>query len=50
MIRPKSLRRFFVNVVVNFKQGNKPEDLPEHLLCCIRLNEIDYTNYRQLAI
>ncbi|KAL8137427.1 hypothetical protein V2J09_003428 [Rumex salicifolius] len=31
-------------------QGNKAEDLPEHLLCCIRLNEIDYTNYRHLAI
>ncbi|KAL2898427.1 Protein ENHANCED DISEASE RESISTANCE 2-like [Bienertia sinuspersici] len=31
-------------------QGNKPEDLPEHLLCCIRLNEIDYTNYRHLAV
>ncbi|GAB4832184.1 hypothetical protein Ancab_006201 [Ancistrocladus abbreviatus] len=31
-------------------QGNKAEDLPEHMVCCIRLNEIDYTNYRQLAI
>ncbi|XP_021737884.1 uncharacterized protein LOC110704414 [Chenopodium quinoa] len=31
-------------------QGHKPEDLPEHLLCCIRLNEIDYTNYRHLAV
>ncbi|XP_048494217.1 uncharacterized protein LOC104887432 isoform X2 [Beta vulgaris subsp. vulgaris] len=31
-------------------QGNKPEDLPEHLLGCIRLNEIDYTNYRHLAV
>ncbi|CAA0833093.1 Protein of unknown function (DUF1336 [Striga hermonthica] len=30
-------------------QGNKAEELPEHLLCCIRLNEIDYSNYHQLG-
>ncbi|KAB5516314.1 hypothetical protein DKX38_026962 [Salix brachista] len=30
-------------------QGHKPEDLPEHLLCCIRLNELDHTKYRQLG-
>ncbi|KAH7852833.1 hypothetical protein Vadar_029860 [Vaccinium darrowii] len=30
-------------------QGNKAEDLPEHLLCCARLNEIDYTKYQQLG-
>lgn len=30
-------------------QGNKAEDLPEHMLCCVRLNEIDYTNYHQLG-
>ncbi|KAH6801983.1 CW14 protein [Perilla frutescens var. frutescens] len=29
-------------------QGNKVEELPENLLCCIRLNEIDYLNYHQL--
>ncbi|KAG8384749.1 hypothetical protein BUALT_Bualt04G0150800 [Buddleja alternifolia] len=29
-------------------QGNKAEDLPECMLCCIRLKEIDYTNYPQL--
>ncbi|KAI4328343.1 hypothetical protein L6164_020702 [Bauhinia variegata] len=31
-------------------QGNKAEELPEHLLCCIRLNGIDYTNYQQLGL
>ncbi|PIN01166.1 hypothetical protein CDL12_26327 [Handroanthus impetiginosus] len=30
-------------------QGNKAEELPEHILCCIRLNEIDYLNYQQLC-
>ncbi|GMY13535.1 hypothetical protein FCV25MIE_08774 [Fagus crenata] len=30
-------------------QGSKAEDLPEHMLCCIRLNEIDYNNYNQLG-
>lgn len=29
-------------------QGNKAEDLPECMLCCARLKEIDYTNYKQL--
>lgn len=31
-------------------QGNKAEDLPECMLCCLRLKEIDYTNYCQLSI
>ncbi|GAB2214146.1 hypothetical protein Droror1_Dr00018485 [Drosera rotundifolia] len=31
-------------------QGNKAEELPEHLLCCVRLNGIDYANYQQLGI
>ncbi|KAL0450604.1 UNVERIFIED_CONTAM: hypothetical protein Slati_1616800 [Sesamum latifolium] len=30
-------------------QGNKAEDLPECMLCCIRLKEIDYSNYCQLS-
>lgn len=30
-------------------QGNKAEELPEQILCCIRLNGIDYMNYNQLA-
>lgn len=31
-------------------QGNKPEELPEQILCCIRLSGIDYMNYHQLGI
>ncbi|KAF3967907.1 hypothetical protein CMV_008146 [Castanea mollissima] len=30
-------------------QGNKAEELPEQILCCIRLNGIDYMNYKQLG-
>ncbi|KAL2483400.1 hypothetical protein Fot_44844 [Forsythia ovata] len=30
-------------------QGNKAEELPEHILCCVRLNEINYVNYQQLG-
>ncbi|RCV41385.1 hypothetical protein SEVIR_9G130400v4 [Setaria viridis] len=29
-------------------QGNKAEELPEQILCCVRLNGIDYTKYQQL--
>ncbi|KAF8399377.1 hypothetical protein HHK36_015242 [Tetracentron sinense] len=29
-------------------QGNKTEELPEQILCCLRLNGIDHTNYHQL--
>ncbi|GMH31151.1 hypothetical protein Nepgr_032994 [Nepenthes gracilis] len=31
-------------------QGNKGEELPEQILCCMRLNGIDYTNYQQLGL
>ncbi|KAL6960681.1 hypothetical protein U1Q18_038445 [Sarracenia purpurea var. burkii] len=31
-------------------QGNKAEDLPEHLLCCVRLKEIDHSSYHQLGV
>lgn len=30
-------------------QGNKAEELPEQMLCCLRLNGIDYANYSQLG-
>ncbi|KAL9663779.1 hypothetical protein QQ045_019170 [Rhodiola kirilowii] len=29
-------------------QGNKVEELPEQVLCCLRVNGIDHTNYSQL--
>ncbi|XP_044468792.1 uncharacterized protein LOC123206991 isoform X2 [Mangifera indica] len=31
-------------------QENKAENLPENILCCIRLNQIDHTNYHQLGL
>ncbi|KAK8563968.1 hypothetical protein V6N12_036103 [Hibiscus sabdariffa] len=31
-------------------QGNKPEELPEQILCCVRLSGIDYMNYHQLCL
>ncbi|MCE0482479.1 hypothetical protein HAX54_041276 [Datura stramonium] len=40
------------NCVLDFGltiQGNKAEDLPENMLCCIRMNEIDYAKYHRLG-
>ncbi|XP_073268147.1 uncharacterized protein [Populus alba] len=31
-------------------QGSKVEELPEQILCCIRLNGIDYMKYHQLGL
>ncbi|XP_028801873.1 uncharacterized protein LOC114757043 isoform X2 [Neltuma alba] len=31
-------------------QGNKAEELPEQILCCIRLNAIDYMKYPQFGL
>ncbi|KAG9139483.1 hypothetical protein Leryth_024047 [Lithospermum erythrorhizon] len=30
-------------------QGNKAEDLPEQMLCCIRLKELNYANFDRLG-
>jgi hypothetical protein len=29
-------------------QGNRTEELPEQILCCVRLNGLNYMNYQQL--
>jgi len=39
---------FMKSLFSHFYQGNKVEELPEQILCCIRLNGIDYMNYHQL--
>lgn len=31
-------------------QGNKAEELPEQILCCIRVSGLDYMNYQQLGL
>lgn len=31
-------------------QGNKAEELPEQILCCVRLNGIDYRSFNQLEL
>ncbi|KAL9226273.1 hypothetical protein vseg_002105 [Gypsophila vaccaria] len=31
-------------------QGNKAEEVPEQILCCLRLNGLDYMNYQQLSM
>ncbi|KAF1874919.1 hypothetical protein Lal_00007535, partial [Lupinus albus] len=36
-----------IDSVISQGKGNKPEELPEQVLCCIRLNGIDYKNYQQ---
>lgn len=38
-----------ISIFSGIKQGNKAEEVPEHVLCCVRLNELDYSKYGQLA-
>lgn len=44
------LKSIFVKSYFNVKQGNKVEELPEQILCCIRLNGIEHINYHQLGL
>lgn len=39
-----------VSIIWTVKQGNKGEELPEQILCCVRLNGIDHMNYQQLGL
>ena len=44
------LRKLVVTSVCTVMQGNKSEELPEEILCGVRLNGINYKNYRMLGL
>ncbi|CAN1852607.1 hypothetical protein LINPERHAP1_LOCUS40702 [Linum perenne] len=49
-ISRKGFEAFLDRLKICVLDGNKAEELPEQVLCCIRLNGIDYMNYHQLGM
>ncbi|PON67445.1 hypothetical protein PanWU01x14_102480 [Parasponia andersonii] len=49
-ISRKGFEAFLDRLKLCILDGNKAEELPEQVLCCLRLNGIDYINYQQLGL
>ncbi|MBA0624751.1 hypothetical protein Godav_010043 [Gossypium davidsonii] len=49
-ISRKGFDAFLDRLKLCILDGNRPEELPEQILCCLRLSGIDYMNYHQLGL